>query len=95
MAIVSNIAFWILLIPAAVTSCFLAKRYKELRNYTFWVEQSLLQHRPETYIPPWRRRQREKDICRKDRRGKDCVQPLAKPADQSPPEVPHSDYAEA
>ena len=88
MAIVSDIAFWILLIPAAVTSCFLAKRYKELRNYTFWVEQSLLQHRPETYIPPWRRRQRDKDIRRKDHRGEYRVQTLAKPTTESRLEIP-------
>jgi hypothetical protein len=88
MAIVTNIAFWVLLIPAAVTSCFLAKRYKELRNYTFWVEQSLLQHRPETYIPPWRRRQRDKDICRKDRRGKYQVQTSVKSTAESRLEIP-------
>lgn len=76
MAIVSNIAFWVLLISASVTSCYLAKRYKELRYYTFWVEQSLLQHRPETYIPQWRKRQRDKDICQKSRRGKGHVQTL-------------------
>ena len=89
MAIVWNIAFWILLIPAAVTSYLLARRYKELRNYTFWVEQSLLLHQPETYIPPWRRRQRDKAICRNDRRRRSHAQPLAKPATQSPSRTPH------
>jgi hypothetical protein len=74
MVIVSNIAFWALLIPTAVTSCCLAKRYKQLRNYTFWVEQSLLQHRPETYIPLWRKRQRDKDICKKDHQGQTHAQ---------------------
>jgi len=88
MAIVSDIAFWVLLIPAAVTSCFLARRYKELRNYTFWVEQSLLQHRPETYIPPWRRRQRAKDICRKGRRGTYQVQTSAESTTESRLEIP-------
>ena len=93
MAIVSNIAFWVLLIPAAVTSFFLARRYKELRNYTFWVEQSLLQHRPETYIPLWRKRQRAKDICLKSRRGKSHVQTLVRPAADSRIEIPLSDDA--
>ncbi len=88
MAIVWNIAFWILLIPAAVTSCLLAKRYKELQNYTFWVEQSLLLHQPETYIPPWRRRQRAKDICRKGRRGEQHVQTSVKPTTESRLEIP-------
>jgi len=93
MAIVSNIAFWVLLIPAVVTSCFLAKRYKELRNYTFWVEQSLLQHRPETYIPQWRKKQRVKDICLKSRRGRGHVQTLVKPAAESRIEIPLLDDA--
>ncbi len=88
MAIVTNIAFWILLIPAVVTSYLLARRYKELRNYTFWVEQSLLLHQPETYIPPWRRRQRIKDIRRKDHRGEYHVQTLAKPTTESRLEIP-------
>ncbi len=88
MAIVWNIAFWVLLISTAVTSCFLAKRYKELRNYTFWVEQSLLQHRPETYIPPWRRRQRAKDICRKGRRGTYQVQTSVESTTESRLEIP-------
>ncbi len=88
MAIVTNIAFWILLIPAVVTSYLLARRYKELRNYTFWVEQSLLQHRPETYIPPWRRRQRAKDICRKGRRGTYQVQTSVESTTESRLEIP-------
>ncbi len=76
MATVINIAFGILFILAALTSCFLARRYKGLRNYTFWVEQCLLQHRPETYIPNWRKRQRDKDICKKGRPGGYHVQTL-------------------
>ena len=76
MATVINIAFGVLFILTAVTSCFLARRYKGLRNYTFWVEQCLLQHRPETYIPEWRKRQRDRDICKKDHLGKRHVQTL-------------------
>lgn len=91
MASVTNIAFWVLSIPAVCASCFLLKRYKELRNYTFWVEQSLLQHRPETYIPLWRKRQRAKDICLKGRRGKDHVQTLVRPAPESRIEITLSD----
>jgi len=74
MAILADIGFWGLLVYAAITSCYLSKRYKDLRNYTFWVEQSLLQHRPETYIPVWRKQQREKDICKKTRPCRDNVQ---------------------
>jgi hypothetical protein len=62
MGIVVNIGLWALFIYAAVKYCFLSKRYKELRNYTFWIEQSLLQYRPETYIPVWRKQQRGKDV---------------------------------
>ncbi|MFH1717584.1 MAG: hypothetical protein ABIF19_09560 [Planctomycetota bacterium] len=65
MVTLANIVSWALFACAFITSCFLARRCKQLRNYTFWVEQSLLQHRPETYIPEWRKRQREKDICKK------------------------------
>jgi hypothetical protein len=65
MAVLVEIGFGVLLIVAAVAFCYLHKRYKDLRNYTFWVEQSLLQHRPETYIPLWRKQQRKKDVCRK------------------------------
>lgn len=60
MTILVNIGFWALFIYTAVKSCFVSKRYKELRNYTFWTEQALLQYRPETYIPVWRKQQREK-----------------------------------
>lgn len=90
MAIVSNIAL-MFSIPAVCAFCFLLKRYKELRNYTFWVEQSLLQHRPETYIPLWRKRQRAKDICLKSRRGKGHVQTLVRPATESRIEIPALD----
>ena len=62
MVAVINVTFGVLFILAAVASCLLAIRYRELRNYTFWVEQGLLQHRPETYIPNWRKRQRDKNI---------------------------------
>ena len=61
MAILINIGLCALFIFAVVISCFASKRYKEPRNYTFWIEQSLLQYRPETYIPVWRKQQREKD----------------------------------
>jgi hypothetical protein len=61
MAILINIGFWVLLIYAAVISFFAGKRYKKLRSYTYWIEQSLLEYRPETYIPEWRKQQREKD----------------------------------
>jgi hypothetical protein len=74
MGIVVNIGFWALFIYAAVKSCFLSKRYKELRNYTFWIEQALLQHRPETYIPVWRKQQRAKDTCKKSRPCRNYVQ---------------------
>jgi hypothetical protein len=76
MVTVINIALGFLFILAAVTSCVLAGRYRGLRNYTFWVEQCLLQHRPETYIPNWRKRQRDRDICKKDRLGRKHVQTL-------------------
>ena len=74
MAILVNIGFWMLFIYAAVKSCFVSKRYKELRNYTFWTEQSLLQYRPETYIPVWRKQQREKDRRKKSRPDRNHVQ---------------------
>lgn len=67
MAILINIGLCALFIYAVVKSCFDSKRYKELRNYTFWIEQSLLQYRPETYIPVWRKQQRKKDRCKKSR----------------------------
>jgi hypothetical protein len=74
MIIFVNIAFWALFIYAAVKSYFVIKRYKELRNYTFWTEQSLLQYRPETYIPLWRKRQREKDMRKNSRPCRNYVQ---------------------
>jgi hypothetical protein len=67
MAILINIGLCALFIYAVVKSCFIIKRYKELRNYTFWTEQSLLQYRPDTYIPVWRKQQREKDRRKKNR----------------------------
>lgn len=76
MAILINIGFWALLIYAAIRTCFLSKRYKDLRNYTFWVEQVLLQYRPETYIPEWRKHQRERDICKKSRPCRNRMQTL-------------------
>ncbi len=76
MAVLVNAGFGILAISAAVGLCYLGKRYSDLRNYTFWIEQSLLQHRPETYIPMWRKQQREKDICRKTRPCRRSVQTL-------------------
>jgi hypothetical protein len=76
MAILVNIGFWVIFVYAAVRFCFLGKRYKELRNYTFWVEQALLQHRPETYIPAWRKQQRKRDICKKTRPCRNYVQTL-------------------
>jgi hypothetical protein len=74
MSILVNIGFWALFIYAAGKSCFVSKRYKELRNYTFWIEQSLLQYRPETYIPVWRKQQREKDRRKKSRPDRNHVQ---------------------
>ena len=74
MTILVNIGFWMLFIYAAVKSCFVSKRYKELRNYTFWTEQALLQYRPETYIPVWRKQQREKDRRKKSRLYRNHVQ---------------------
>jgi len=74
MAIFINTGLCALLIFAVVTSCFISKRYKELRNYTFWIEQALLQYRPETYIPVWRKQQREKDRLQKSRPDQSHVQ---------------------
>ena len=74
MAILINIGLCALFIFAVVTSCFISKRYKELRNYTFWIEQSLLQYRPETYIPVWRKQQREKDRLKKSSPDQSYVQ---------------------
>lgn len=61
MTILINIGFWAVLIYAVVISFFAGKRYRKLRSYTFWIEQSLLEYRPETYIPAWRKQQRKKD----------------------------------
>lgn len=74
MTILINIGLFALFIYAVVKSCFVIKRYKELRNYTFWTEQSLLQYRPETYIPVWRKQQREKDRRKKSRPDRNHVQ---------------------
>jgi len=74
MAILINIGLCALFISAVVKSYFVIKRYKELRNYTFWTEQSLLQYRPETYIPVWRKQQREKDRRKKSRPDRNHVQ---------------------
>ena len=74
MAILINIGLFALFIYAVVKSCFVSKKYKELRNYTFWIEQSLLQYRPETYIPVWRKQQREKDRREKSRPDRNHVQ---------------------
>jgi len=76
MAVLAKIGFGILLIVTAIYFCYLHKRYRDLRNYTFWIEQSLLQHRPETYIPLWRKQQRKKDVCRKPRSCRSSVQTL-------------------
>lgn len=62
MVAVIHITLGVLFILAAVTSCFLALWHREMRNYTFGVEQSPLQYRPETYIPQRRKRQRDKDV---------------------------------
>jgi len=67
MIILFNIGFWVLFISAVVISCFVVKRYRKLRSYTFWIEQSLLEYRPETYIPAWRKQQRQKDRRKKNR----------------------------
>ncbi len=76
MAVLVNTGLGILLICAVVGFYCLDRRYKDLRNYTFWTEQSLLQHRPETYIPMWRQQQRKKDICKKTRYCRNNVQTL-------------------
>ena len=76
MAVLVKTGFGIILILAAIGFCYFGKRYRDLRNYTFWIEQSLLQHRPETYIPVWRKQQRKKDICRKPRRSRMSVQTI-------------------
>ncbi len=76
MAVLVNTGFGILAICAAAGLCYLGKRYSDLRNYTFWIEQSLLQHRPETYIPMWRKQQRKRDVCRKTRPSRKNVQTL-------------------
>lgn len=83
MCIFINITFCALFILAAVKSCFLVKRYKGLRNYTFWIEQSLLQYRPETYIPEWRKQQREKDVCKKSLKCRNHVQTLVTAGDEA------------
>jgi len=76
MTVLINAGFAVLVILAAIGLYCFTKRYRDLRNYTFWVEESLLQHRPETYIPMWRQQQRKKDICRKTRPCRDNVQTL-------------------
>ena len=78
MATVISIAFKVLFILTVVTFYLHARRHRELRNYTFWVEQCLLHHRPETYIPNWRKRQRDKHICKRDYRGGKHVQTLVR-----------------
>ena len=84
MAVPVNTVFGILIASAAAGFCYLGKRYRDLRNYTFWIEQSLLQHRPETYIPMWRKQQREKDICRKTRPCRKNVQTLVTGKNKAP-----------
>ena len=84
MAVLVKTGFGILLIFVAIGFCYFAKRYKDLRNYTFWIEQSLLQHRPETYIPMWRKQQRKKDICRKPRRCRMSVQTIITEKSKNP-----------
>ena len=74
MIILISIGLCALFIYAVVKSCFVIKRYQELRNYTFWTEQSLLQYRPETYIPEWRKQQREKDRRKKSRPDRNHIQ---------------------
>ena len=74
MTILFNIGFWVLFISAVVISCFVVKRYRKLRSYTFWIEQSLLEYRPETYIPVWRKQQRQKDRRKKNRPVQNQVQ---------------------
>lgn len=76
MAALVNTAFGVLVVLAAIGFCYFGRRYRDLRNYTFWIEQSLLQHRPETYIPMWRKQQRKKDVCRKTRQCQESVQTL-------------------
>ncbi|MEA3226133.1 MAG: hypothetical protein U9Q07_09295 [Planctomycetota bacterium] len=75
MAVLINTGLGILLICTTVALCYLGKRYKDLRSYTFWTEQSLLQHRPETYIPMWRKQQRKKDIRKRPARAEIIFKP--------------------
>ncbi len=84
MDLLIKIGFGIFLIFAAIGFCYLYKRYRDLRNYTFWVEQSLLQHRPETYIPLWRKQQRKKDVCRKPPACRRSVQTLITDRSKNP-----------
>jgi hypothetical protein len=94
MVAVIHITLGVLFILTAVTSCILAKRYKELRNYTFWVEQTLLQYRPETYVPQRQRRQRDKDTRQKGSSGRKSDTDLCDDRalncqpEQAPPEPP-------
>jgi hypothetical protein len=75
----ANIGFGIVLICAAIVLCYIGKRYKDLRNYTFRIEQSLLRDRPEMYIPSWRKHQRNRDIYKKALKGEDDVEPSLDP----------------
>ena len=84
MAVLVNTGFGILIICVTICFCYFGRRYRDLRNYTFWIEQSLLQHRPETYIPMWRKQQRKKDICRKTRPCRNNVQTLVTRRDERP-----------
>ena len=84
MVTFANIISWAFCVCAFITSCLLARRCKQLRNYTFWVEQSLLQHRPETYIPEWRKHQRKKDICKKSGKCRYYTQTIERRKTQQP-----------
>ncbi len=92
MVTFANIISWALFACAFITSCILARQSKRLRNYTFWVEQSLLQHRPETYIPDWRQRQRQKDICKKTGNCRYYVQTVERRKAQAQPPAETKNY---
>lgn len=94
MVVVINITFGILFVSVVLTSCFFALWYTEMRKCTFGVEQSLLQCRPDVYIPPWRRHQGDKNTPPKGSSGRksgtnlvDEQRPICRPK-QAPPEGP-------
>ncbi|MHC4120069.1 MAG: hypothetical protein ACYSWO_21455 [Planctomycetota bacterium] len=72
----ANTGFGIVLICAVIVFCYIGKRYRDLKNYTFQIEQSLLKDRPEMCIPLWRKHQRNRDIYRRAFKDEDHVRPV-------------------